>query len=132
MLLRRRDRIGQAISLAIAQQTRQWLSRGRATDAPVYSRSFIERQLADVKDCYDNWDRYFAAEAIEPLTLWYEDIAPDLHAAISTIARFVGGDALEAEVRRSPPFVAGQFDHGFKVQRTGLNEEWRQRFEEGH
>jgi LPS sulfotransferase NodH len=74
------------------------------------------------------WNHYFAAAGLEPLQLWYEDVADDPHAAIARIAAFVGGDALEREVRLSSPFASGDFDVALQRQRSSLNEEWRRRY----
>jgi LPS sulfotransferase NodH len=128
ILLRRRDVLGQAISLAIALQTDQWSSRRDASRPPSYSRAFIDRCLASTKAAYLLWNHYFAAAGLEPLQLWYEDVADDPHAAVARIAAFVGGDALEREVRLSSPFASGDFDVALQRQRSSLNEEWRRRY----
>ena len=130
--VRRRDELGQAISSAIALQTGQWNSTMEARVTPVYSRASVEERLRFNTIGYDQWDRYFAAQRIEPLTLWYEDFETDMHSAVASVARLAGGNALEMEVRRSQPFVDGRFDTGREKQRTTLNDEWRARFESGN
>jgi LPS sulfotransferase NodH len=130
--LRRRDQLGQAISGAIALQTNQWKSTTQARTGPAYSRALVEERLRFNANGYDQWDRYFAANRIEPLTLWYEDIETNMHAAVTSVARLAGGEVLESEVRRTQPFVDGRFDTGLQKQRTALNDEWRLRFEHGN
>ncbi len=128
VFLQRRDRLGQAISWSIAEQTKQWNSDIKAERAPVYSREGVAGMLQRLDSDTQSWLRYFDEREIDPLRVFYEDLEKGLHIPVAAIARLAGGSDLEAAVRRSEPFQSGHFPVGLEKQRTGLNEEWRHRF----
>jgi LPS sulfotransferase NodH len=132
--LRRRDRLGQAISRTIAVQSGRWAeTMGNEPTARLvaYSRRQIDANLEEIDQADRMWADYFAAESIEPLALWYEDLEQDLHQPLEKMAIYVGGEALLAELRRSPPFLTGSFDIGLVRQRDATNVEWRVRYLRG-
>ena len=128
VFLQRRDRLGQAISWSIAEQTKRWTANEETQLAPVYSHEAIAAMLKRLQSDTQSWLRYFDRRKIEPLRIFYEDLVKDLHTQIAAIARLAGGDVLEAEVRRTEPFQQERFPMLLEKQRTQLNEDWRLRF----
>lgn len=104
--VRRRDTLGQAISLFLAEQSGIYhvaageseLKRG----ASVHLSNFDERTAGDVTYNYEailqrwnwfrtqdfRWDRFFALNQLEPLVIYYEDAAQETVAG--QIAEFAG------------------------------------------
>jgi len=90
-LLRRRDRIAQAISLWRAQQSGQWLS-----DAPA---SGVLRPAYDYKallECFKTiiaeeqlWMDYFERRQLRPLEVWYEELCLDPQRVVYELARSI-------------------------------------------
>ncbi len=132
--LRRKDRLGQAISRSLAVQSGQWVSAPPALKSgppPSYSREQIEANLQQISQADEMWTAYFRAERIEPLDIWYEDLERDLHGAVNQVARHVGGPTLVTRLRETSPYVTGAFDIGLGRQRSGVNAEWRIRYLNG-
>lgn len=81
--LSRRDRVRQAISAWVAIQNRQWrsipdLPAPTATGSVEYDYERIHGLIALADHCNGHWRNFFAANAIQPLALAYEDlVAPD-------------------------------------------------------
>ena len=120
--LRRRDVLGQAISQSIAEQTDAWSSFNAPRAEPVYDATRISEVLIDIVRYNSRWELYFARNGISPILLWYEDFAGDLGPAVLTVA---------AELRVTLP--ADTAIHStLGVQRTGLNEVFRDRYRSEH
>ena len=122
VFMRRRDSLGQAISLVIASQTGKWTSHEKSAAEPVYSREAIEKSLA-LTAYYDGlWDQFFAQNKIEPCRIFYEDILAKPNEEIQRVVDFVGVDVK----------VAINLEQaGLSREATSLNEEWRDRFNAG-
>jgi trehalose 2-sulfotransferase len=132
IFLRRHDLVGQAVSLAIAQQTKQWNSTYVSQGPPHYSRPLIEKELGTINSGNAGWERYFAERRIDALPLWYEDIDKDLPGALIAVAEFVGGPPLVADVASSAPLASGgTIDVTITKQRTATNLQWRLRYMQG-
>lgn len=131
--LRRHDRLGQAISRALALQTGVWAMQAGfiAGREPVYARAHIDSALANIQASDDFWAGYFSPRGIRPLDLWYEDLEKDLHGEIARVADHVGGHALADDLRRTPPYVSGHFDIWHARQRSAVNAAWRVRYLRG-
>jgi trehalose 2-sulfotransferase len=121
---RRKDRLGQAISLEIAHQTKVWSSLKQSDTVPVYSAGAILSRLEEIESGEAMWADYFAEWNIAPLHLWYEDLESDLGGAVEMVSRFVGVDP--SDWRTPSPHSAEIIP--IKKQRGRLNDEWRQRF----
>jgi LPS sulfotransferase NodH len=128
VFLNRRDVLGQAISWVIGAQTRRWTMWNKPAGVPEYSRHLIVEQMQEIMAAKQSWERYFAERQISPLMLSYEDIENDMHEAIVSIARHVGGKSLETRLLRTEPFLRGTFGEPVQKQRTLLNDQWRGRF----
>ena len=117
--LRRRDRLGQAISWLRADQTRSYRSTVAASGEPAYDGRLIYRRLRDVVREEARWALYFARIGAAPLELSYETVAASPQAAVDAIAALVGVD---------PPPAADPAKVDVRPQRDALSEAWRARF----
>ena len=117
--LRRRDLLAQAISRAIALQTKAWLSDKVPIASPSYSSKQILRTLSYISGAEPRWRMFFARNGISPLILWYEDFITAPVESVINIAAYVGVDIQPAEIYT---------DVHTRVQRTTLNEEWKDKF----
>ena len=117
--MRRRDFLAQAISRAIALQTEAWLSTTVPTASPVYSSEQIMRTLSYIAKAEARWQMFFARNSISPLTLWYEDF---ISAPVETIMQI--SDYVEVEIQPTDINI----DVHTHVQRTTLNEKWKEKF----
>ena len=82
----RRDKIAQAVSLWRAVQTRAWRA-GAVTENgnAVYHAGAIGYLAGQLFDQDDAWRTWFSANGVEPLTIVYEELAGDTHAATSAV-----------------------------------------------
>lgn len=123
VVIARRDRLGQAISLARAIQTGAWSSHAVVAREPAYDRGLIEQCLVKVKLQADGWTRWLADRAITPLGIDYEDLVAAPHTAFERVCAFIeppmhgAADAIELPV--------------VQRQRDDINVEWARRFREG-
>jgi len=121
--LERRDLLGQAISLARADQTQQWTSADGAQRAPAYDAKAITDALAEITAGQMRWRRFFGRTGIQPLHLVYEHVVATPHYAAATLAAFMD---LGAVVRVN----LGLID--LAVQRDAHNDRWRARYVAEH
>ncbi len=117
--LRRRDLLSQAVSLYLAVGSGAWTSHNRERPQPDYDFAELLRLLDYLVEWDGYWRRLFALTDRQPLELAYEDLVADPLTALNRIRRLLelperGPEALPK------PIV--------EVQRTGLNEDYRNRF----
>lgn len=117
--LRRRDLLGQALSLVRAQQTDQYHSHRPKAGEPLYDRGRINEALVGLARTEARWRYWFARNGLDPLMLDYEDLAERPLEAVGRIAVLVG---VSGEVTVDFDKVAN------RVQRDDQTEDWRQRF----
>lgn len=117
--LRRRDLLGQAISLARAHQTGQFTAGARAKETPVYDKLHIATCLERIVTQEEAWDGIFARLDAAPLELDYEGIAADPQGAVDRVAQMM---------RLPAPAPVREHRVHYRVQRDALNDEWRARF----
>ena len=117
--LRRRDLLGQAISLARVEQTGQFMASHRARGTPVYDVQGIRDGIRAVRARESSWDRAMRELGVQPLILEYEDVMRDPQAAVDQVAALMG-------LASSPPIDPAQIL--VTVQRDRETEAWRQRF----
>jgi LPS sulfotransferase NodH len=123
IFLRRRDRLGQAISWAIAAQTNKWDAGSTGNGAePGYHRAFVDHFLNYIDTENVAWQAWFDRNGIVPLDLAYEDMQADLPQTLKSIAAFAGV---------ALPDQAAQQTGVHQRQRTGLNAAWRERYSAG-
>lgn len=117
--LRRRDVLGQAISLACARQTGQFYASDAQRTAPAYSADMIRHCLRSVRQQEAIWEQVLTQHSLKLLTITYEDVLDDPQKSIDQIATLVG---LASPVSIERALVT------LKVQRDTSTTEWRQRF----
>ena len=84
--LSRDDKVAQAVSLAMAEQTGLWHKNADGTDRenfhrspdPIYDRDQIARELAGLEKEARGWATWFATNGITPLRLTYETLSLSL------------------------------------------------------
>jgi LPS sulfotransferase NodH len=93
VLVTRRDKVAQAVSLWRAVQTRAWrASDGPCTD-PVYDARGIEYLLAQVSAHDDAWRRWFEANAVDPLHVEYETFTAEYEGTVRRVLDHLGVSA---------------------------------------
>ena len=117
--LRRRDLLGQAISLLRAEQTGQITASDRARRKPVYDVEEIRSCIRTVQAMESSWDQVMHELGFQPLVLDYEDVMRAPQAAVDQVAALMG---LTAPPPLNPELIV------VTMQRDGESEAWRQRF----
>ncbi|MER6913590.1 Stf0 family sulfotransferase [Streptomyces sp. NPDC000594] len=121
----RRDRLRQAISYTIAEQTGVWivdgthLPTGRARSAPRYDHEEIGRRLRMLEDDTGTWDAYAERYGITPHVVVYEDLVADYEEGVRTCLDFLGVE--------TPPYIPPP---GISRQADGTTDEWVARFQQ--
>jgi LPS sulfotransferase NodH len=90
--LRRDDKLRQAISWWRASVTGQYaLAEGeQPVPPPLFDHGAIDRLLRYAEQCEAGWQDWFAAHAITPFEIVYEDMTHDLDATVREVAAFLG------------------------------------------
>jgi len=117
LYLKRRDEVLQAISRSIAVQTEQWMSHYEKAGEPVYDFGDLDEHVGAVRAAYEKWENHFAANGIEPLTMYYEDICADPLGEVGRALAFFGEPT---DIRELKAFT--------QRQATDLNHAWKQRY----
>jgi LPS sulfotransferase NodH len=115
--IERRDRLAQAVSLALARQTQSWMSIQDKAAEPRYDEHKIAHALAVLDRHTRSWDRWFRAAKIQPLLVYYEDLVADPLAVLNTVLQ-----EFDLGLLSSLPFVPTN------RQASKLNDEWKRRF----
>ena len=117
--IRRRDRLGQAISLARARQTGQFIATDQPRGAPAYDAGAIRHGLRSIERQEAVWDAALAQLGLQPLPITYEDIVADPQAVVDRIAAHLG---------LAMPVKVDQAVVTHTMQRDEQSAEWRARF----
>lgn len=119
--IHRRDLLGQAISSAIARQT------GRYREFYKDKGIIPEYSIDEINDLIEwsaleeaRWREYFARTGINPHELDYEDLVKQPREEIRKLSDFLG---IPVDLERVDPGKSP-----VTVQRSNINEEWRERF----
>jgi LPS sulfotransferase NodH len=115
--IERRDRLAQAVSLALARQTRAWLSMQDQKSDPQYSERDISRALTTLNRQSDRWDQWEAAHGVKALHVYYEDLVADPLQVVNGILSEFGLSPMEAL-----PNVPT------RKQASSLNADWKWRY----
>jgi trehalose 2-sulfotransferase len=117
--LRRRNRVEQAVSWAIACQTGVWAQRTgqkpRPRSAAKFDFKVIDEWCNRIAEHEAAWAKYFRENRIDPLTLFYEDVVASNRAAVETVLEYLR-IPLPADVK----IVAS----GLEKQANELSEQW--------
>ncbi len=108
--LKRTDRLAQAVSRVMAEQTGLWhrnadgseLERLAPPREPSYERKSIERHMTALAAMDADWERWFAREHPAPLRVDYEDLARAPQATLARLLEALGLDPIHAS-RVQPP-----------------------------
>jgi LPS sulfotransferase NodH len=121
--IQRRNRLRQAVSYTLAEQTGVWildgtfLPEGSTRAAPRYSYEEICRHLRLLDREASVWEDYFGRHGVVPHVVVYEDLVADYEAGLLGCLDFLGVGA-PASVRAP----------GIRRQADELTEQWVERF----
>ena len=121
--LRRRDVLGQAVSLLRAEQTDVWHDADdsepqQLKQDPFYDSERIRSMIRTIEDDNAAWREWFASVGIRPYSVAYEDLEADQERATKGILEF-----LELELPPSRTIVGRH-----KRLRDQLSAEWVERY----
>jgi LPS sulfotransferase NodH len=123
ILMRRRNKVKQAISYSRAMQTGIWREKKDQDESykdyvltPVYDREHIEGCLDELLAFDVCWENYLARHNLNFLDVWYEDLVKDFQSKILEIYSFLD---IKSD---SPPQPL------LKRQADATSEEWYRRF----
>jgi len=115
----RSDRLAQAVSLAIAQQTDQWSSLGQPHGTAVYDAERIRKCLALIEKSEAETPALLSSIGLSPIEVCYEDLVADPGSVVGDILRRFG-----TEHDRAHEVVLPQIER----QSSQINVEWIERF----
>lgn len=98
--LRRHDKLDQAVSLSIAEQSGLWhraadgseYERTAPPQAPKYDRDDIARHMEDLAGMDADWEAWFERENVMPLRLSYDDLAAAPRETLGRVLEALGLD----------------------------------------
>ena len=123
--LTRTDKLAQAISQVIAEQTGLWhraadgseLERLSGPKPTTYDAEAIARSLAELTALDGAWKDWFEHHDISPLGVTYEDLAHDPSASLATILQALGRDpALAAGIVPPTARLADATNHAWAAR----------------
>lgn len=119
ILITRRDKLAQSISLVLAQATKAWISFQKTQEAPEYDFVAIQRGMKQLEAQEAQWKNYFVSCGIEPIIVEYEDLVADPRAVVQSIRSSFGINSAVAprESLEMPEKQGGE-----------INDEWQQRY----
>jgi LPS sulfotransferase NodH len=105
--IRRRDRLGQALSWFRAIRSNEWSRTEGMPPAPAPELEaetvrMLEEHLARQQSA---WEQYFSSRGIEPLVVEYETLVEDYRTAIARVLEFLGLDGATARLIPVPRLV---------------------------
>ena len=118
--IRRKDLLGQAVSLAKARKTGSWISAQKPVREVSYSCAAIERALKDIVRDNARWEYLFSRRGWPYFELYYEDFLKNPKQMIEEIALFLG-----AELKSDLNF---RFDQLPQKQGDNTNQEFRENY----
>lgn len=121
--LRRRNRVRQAVSWALAAQTGNYASHqqsGRMARAEAeFDLQLLDHLYAQIHETEVGWEAFFKEQGAEPLHLWYEDLSGKLESTVTSTISWLG-------VHSVRELSLSGLQH--QPQATELNTEWEARF----
>ena len=119
--MNRVDKLGQAISLAIAAQNYRWdwlSSGGLPDDRLAYSAERISQHLCDITVLNLRFEKFFGLNGIVPITVEYERLVTSPQQELDQIASRIGLEGLRMDASRLK----------YRRQANEINQAWRSRF----
>ncbi len=124
IVLNRRDKLAQAVSMARAMQTNAWTSMdGAAAMTPRYDEGLIRQCLEEIERQRLGWLRWFEVNAIAPVVVSFEDLIADRAGVVRGVVELLQVENDEPEQIR-PPAIRKQGDE--------INLAWAARFRREH
>ena len=121
--IKRRDKVRQAISHTKARQTNVWAvsmeTDPKPTNRPVFSFEQIDYNIQELEAQEAAWQKYFAANDIQPFIVVYEDFVTEYEETAIQLLKYLGispAERLEFALRR------------MRKQANEESEEWVQRY----
>lgn len=115
----RKDLIAQAVSYAIAHQSREWSSLHTIEAKPSYDGNLISNALNDIMSQTLQWQRFFSVNGISPIQIIYEDFLENPNLTCQEICHAMNVTTHhDFSITKSP----------LKKQSTNLNIEWITRY----
>jgi LPS sulfotransferase NodH len=117
----RRDRIRQAVSWAIADQTGVYNSTWPHPPKrePEFDHWMVDDRHERILRSEARWEKFFTDHSLEPLTLVYEDFTRDVEGAVLATLEYLGIRCPEGFSMAPPRLVK---------QASGVNEEWVEQY----
>jgi LPS sulfotransferase NodH len=124
--LSRQDKVAQAVSLALAEQTGLWhrnadgsvLEQTTALADPKYDAAQIAHELQGLQTEAAGWSNWFTANNITPHQVTYEDLAANPQHHLAKTLGFIGLD----------PSIAQTIEPGTARLADHINHDWAARF----
>jgi LPS sulfotransferase NodH len=120
IFIKRENKTAQAVSLAIASQTLQFMADQEKTREAVYNYYHIWQCLREINILEKGWTVFFAEYAITPHVVYYKDLVKKHAETIMNILDFLEIKK-EKEFKVPAPAMQRQSDH--------INKEWIKKFE---
>ena len=129
VLLTRRDHVGQAVSLSIAAQSRDWrwfagTPKRKSVREPNYQFDHIMRYVAEIQRNNRHWNKFFDANGIIPFRIVYEELASDYVGTLAELFAYLG----RPDAAIPPPRLNKQADERSDAFRARFLAEFRQKF----
>ena len=123
--LSREDKVAQAVSLVIAEQTGLWhrhangnvMERTRPPQDPIYDRKQIADELAGLLAEAEGWDHWFKDNNIQPYKLTYEALSAHPTKKLAEVLHHIGMDPSIADrVAPGTAQLANKIDRKWAAQ----------------
>lgn len=125
--LRRRDKVRQAVSWWVADETQVWMQTApedrRGLDRITFDAGAIDRKRQTCEQEDQQWGRFFEYNAIEPFEIVYEDLEQEPARLLASLATHLGG---HPQIERPRP------EWHNHVQRNAVTEEFVARYQAEH
>jgi trehalose 2-sulfotransferase len=122
VFIQRRDKIRQAVSLARATQTNQWIWDHPLEREPQYNYDQLWACLREIRLQEKGWETYFMERGLQPLRVIYEELVADPEPVIRGVFTHLK-IKLPADFQMPAPRIQKQADQ--------LSDEWVDRFTRG-
>jgi LPS sulfotransferase NodH len=128
--LTREDKLSQAVSRVMAEQTGLWHRHADGTELerlappkpPQYDATAIARHLRDLRQMDLDWQAWFKTQGITPLRLSYDTLSNDPQGCVAQILQALGQD----------PDIASQLCPPTAKLSNSINRDWIRRFQAEH
>jgi LPS sulfotransferase NodH len=117
--IRRRDRLGQAVSWVRAQQTGQHRAGDQRKAGATYRTDLVDTSLAFLAQQDASWAEHLAGRDVRVLEIAYEDLHEAPQRQVDRVAELLGVPG---------PVTVDRSAVSVRVQRDDVTEEWRERY----